>query len=278
MSTPNLAIPHIAASQNQKEVTANDAFDRLHEAICGLTAISLTGQTSPLVLATATALRCAVLQLDPAHPGGGFELVVPTNRKPYTVRNLSGGAVTLRTEAGAGVAVAVADGQVRLLYADGTDVVDLSPAAAGGVEALDDLSDVDTATAPPGSGDGLRWNGTAWVPSARGLDVGAFVPDRPAAGALVFKLVVVRAFTLPAGLTGSRGHASVAATALADLDLRKNGSSIGTASFAAGSTTASFTLTSATSLAEGDRLELIAPSPQDATLADLTILLKGSLA
>ena len=35
MSTPNLAIPHIAAAQNQKEVTANDAFDRLDEAITG---------------------------------------------------------------------------------------------------------------------------------------------------------------------------------------------------------------------------------------------------
>lgn len=276
MSTPNLAIPHLAAGQNQKEVTANDAFDRLDGAICGLTAISLTGQTSPLVLATATALRCAVLQLDPAHPGGGFDILVPTNRKPYTVRNLSGGAVTLRTAAGAGVSVV--DGQVRLLYADGTDVVDLSPAAVGGVEALDDLTDVDTATAPPGSGDGLRWNGTAWVPAARGLDVGVFVPDRPAAGALVFKLIVVRAFTLPAGLSGSRGHASVAATALATFELRKNGSAVGTASFAAGSTTASFTLAAGTSLAEGDRLELIAPTPQDATLADLTILLKGSLA
>ena len=50
MSTPNLAIAHIAASQNQKEVTANDAFDALDQAICGLTAISLTGATSPLVL------------------------------------------------------------------------------------------------------------------------------------------------------------------------------------------------------------------------------------
>ena len=276
MSTPNLAIPHIAASQNQKEVTANDAFDRLDEAICGLTAISLTGQTSPLVLASATALRCAILQLDPSHPGGGFEVVVPVNRKPYTVRNLSGGAITLRMATGAGVVVS--DGQVRLLYADGTDVVDLSPAAAGGVEALNDLSDVDTATAPPGSGDGLRWNGSAWVPATRGLDVGVFLPDRPAAGALVFKLVVVRAFTLPAGLTGARGHAGAAATSPADFDLRKNGSSIGTASFAAGNATASFTLASATSLAEGDRLELIAPTPQDATLADLTILLKGSLA
>jgi hypothetical protein len=157
-------------------------------------------------------------------------------------------------------------------------VVDLSPAAAGGVEALDDLGDVDTTTAPPGLGDGLRWNGTTWVPSARGLDVGVFVPERPAAGALLFKLVVVRAFTLPAGLAGSRGHAGAAATALATFDLRKNGSAVGTASFAAGSSSASFVLAAAVSLAEGDRLELIAPNPQDATLADLTILLKGSLA
>ena len=108
MTMPNLAIPHIAASQNQKEVTANDVVDRLDDAICGLTAISLTGQTSPLVLAPTTALRCAVLQFDPRYPGGGFEVVVPANRKPYTVRNLSGGAVTLPTSAGA--AVPVADG------------------------------------------------------------------------------------------------------------------------------------------------------------------------
>jgi hypothetical protein len=192
------------------------------------------------------------------------------------VRNLSGGAVTVRTAVGSGVAVA--DGQVRLLYADGTNVVDLSRAAVGGVEALDDLSDVETMSAPPSSGDALRWNGTARVPSARGLDVGVFVPHRPAAAALVFKLIVVRAFTLPAGLTGSRGHASTAATAQADFDLRRNGSSIGTVRFAAGSQTASFMLASAASLAEGDRLELLAPNPQDATLADLTILLKGSLA
>jgi hypothetical protein len=275
MSTPNLAIPHIAASQSQKEVTANDAFDRLDEAICGMTVRSLTGITSPLVLTTAEALRCSVLQLDPSHPGGTFDVVVPTNRKPYTVRNLSGGAVTLRTAAGAGVVVA--DGTVKLLYVDGTDVVDLSPTAAGGVAALDDLGDVDTSTAPPAAGDGLRWTGSLWVPAPRGLDVGVFVPDRPAAGTLLLKLVVVRGFTLPAGLTGSRGHAGTAATAEADLELRHNGSAVGTARFAAGSSVASFILASPLGLAEGDRLELIAPSPQDATLADLTVMLKGSL-
>ena len=160
--------------------------------------------------------------VDPAHPGGSFDVVVPSNQKLYTVRNLSGGPVTLGT--GGGTGVTVADGEVRLLYVDGIDVVDLSPAASGGVAALEDLSDVDRSTAPPASGDGLRWSGSLWVPASRGLDIGVFVPDRPDAGGLVIKLVVVRAFTLPAGLTGSRGHAGAAATAQADLDIRQNGS------------------------------------------------------
>jgi hypothetical protein len=111
-----------------------------------------------------------------------------------------------------------------------------------------------------------------------GLDVGVFVLDRPDAGALVMKVVVVRAFTLPAGLTGSQGHAGAAATAQADLDIRHNGSSAGAARYLAGSATATFILATAPSLAEGDRLELIAPSPRDTTLVDLSVLLKGSLA
>jgi hypothetical protein len=276
MSTPNLAIPHIAASQNQKEVTANDAFDRLDRALCGITVKPLTGLTSPHALTTAEALQAAVLQLAPTHPGGTFEVVVPTNRKLYAVRNLSGGTVTVRTPSGSGVAVP--HNLTKLLYANGTDVVDLSPAPPGAVASLDDLTDVDTSTSPPATGDGLRWTGSLWVPATRGLDVGVFVPDRPAAGALVFKLVAVRAFSLPAGLTGSRGHASTAATAQSDFEVRHNGTAVGTVRFAAGSSTASFIMASPLALAEADRLELVAPTPQDATLADLTILLKGRLA
>jgi hypothetical protein len=71
--------------------------------------------------------------------------------------------------------------------------------------------------------------------------------------------------------------AGTTATAQADLDLRHNGSSVCTVRFAGGSSVASFILASPLALAEGDRLELVAPDPEDTTLADLTILLKGSL-
>ncbi|WP_018935642.1 MULTISPECIES: hypothetical protein [unclassified Thioalkalivibrio] len=36
MSSPNLNISHIAANQDQKEVTANEAFDALDRALTGL--------------------------------------------------------------------------------------------------------------------------------------------------------------------------------------------------------------------------------------------------
>jgi hypothetical protein len=149
--------------------------------------------------------------------------------------------------------------------------------AAGGATALDALSNVDTATTPPVAGDGLRWSGSRWVPSARGLDVGVLVPDRPDAGALVFKLVVVRAITLPAELIGYRRHAGTAATTQADLELRHNGSAIGTVRFATASSVASFIMSSPLGLAEGDRLELIASAPQGATLADVAVLPRGCL-
>jgi len=41
-TTPNLLIDHIAASQAQKEVTANTAFDALDKALCQYTGIALS--------------------------------------------------------------------------------------------------------------------------------------------------------------------------------------------------------------------------------------------
>ena len=43
---------------------------------------------------------------------------------------------------------------------DGTQWLDV------GVRSIDDLTDADTTTVPPAPGDGLSWNGTAWVPQA----------------------------------------------------------------------------------------------------------------
>jgi len=85
-----------------------------------------------------------------------------------------------------------------------------------------------------------------------------------------------RAVTFPSGLTNSRGVAGAAATGAKVIDLRKNNVSFGSINFAAGATTATFTMASATSFASGDVLTAIAPASADATLADLGISLAGT--
>ena len=81
----------------------------------------------------------------------------------------------------------------------------------------------------------------------------------------------------PAGLAGSYGSAATAATSTAAFSIQHNGTAIGTMTFAAGATTASFTMTSATSFAAGDVLTIAAPATPDATLANLAWTLSGTL-
>ena len=107
------------------------------------------------------------------------------------------------------------------------------------------------------------------------VSVGGFLPGLPGAGAVLFRYVATRPFTLPAGLPTSQGWAANPATLEADLAIKRNGVAIGTARFAAAGTTATFVLASEASFAAGDRLEVACPSPADATLADLSITLAG---
>jgi len=103
MSTPNLAIAHILQSQAQKEVTANEAFDALDQAIAGLLEVDVSAGGT-VTADAAAALGCKILRLTGALAADA-ELVVPDNRKPYFVHNATGGgfAITVRTAAGLGV-------------------------------------------------------------------------------------------------------------------------------------------------------------------------------
>ena len=82
--------------------------------------------------------------------------------------------------------------------------------------------------------------------------------------------------TLPVSLTGSYAHAQTAATGSTTYTIKKSGASIGSLNFAAAGTSATFTFTTATSFAAGDRLEIVAPGTLDATLAGIAITLKAT--
>jgi hypothetical protein len=240
LSTPNLAIPHILQSQAQKEVTANAAFDALDQAIAGLLEVDVSAGGT-VAVDPAAALKCKMLRLT-GTLAANAEAVVPDNRKPYFVHNATadGFAVTVRTAAGVGVSVGSSPNDTAVVYCDGTDVLAISSIVAGP------------------------------------YDPAMFIPGTHASGALMAQIVFPRTVTFPAGFAGSQAHAQIAATASTTLDVQQNGTSVGTITFGVGSSTATFSLATDATFAPGDRLAIVNQDPADATLADLSITLKGT--
>src|SRR5712691_1273641 len=99
----------------------------------------------------------------------------------------------------------------------------------------------------------------------------------PGVGQVIERYIFATSVTFPAGLAGSYGTAGTAATASATFAIAKNGSNVGTMAFAAGATSATFAMATATSFAGGDVLTITAPATQDATLANLAWTLTGTL-
>jgi hypothetical protein len=96
------------------------------------------------------------------------------------------------------------------------------------------------------------------------------------ANLVIQRYVFAGTVLFPIGLTGSQGTAGVAATAITTYSIRKNGSNVGTMVFAAGATTATFMMASATTFMAGDVLTMVAPASPDTTLANLAWTLVGS--
>jgi hypothetical protein len=125
MSTPNLVIPHIAASQNQKEVTANDAFDRLDEAMNDTVAIDCSAGNTTVDATTYARNFELVLTGTPAAP---FTLSVQNGKRFFLVRNASGQIATIQRVGGGGT-VTLPSGERRLLFNNGAEIVAAAPEA-----------------------------------------------------------------------------------------------------------------------------------------------------
>ena len=112
---------------------------------------------------------------------------------------------------------------------------------------------------------------------AQAYDIAGFFQGKPSGSSVLIYIPIVRSFTLPVGLTGSKGISVVAALASVAYIIYKNGSSIGTMNFAPGATTATFTFATATTFGSGDTLELVCPSTVDANQASIGFTFMGTL-
>ena len=140
---------------------------------------------------------------------------------------------------------------------------------------LADLTD--TAITSPTAKQQMLWDSGAskWTnydtPYSLGLSITGLMTD----GEVLLEHPVAIPFTLPSGLSGSYAKANTAATSSTTVDVRKNGSSIGSIVWAGSATAATFSFTGAVSFAAGDILQLSAPGTHDTTLADIGITLLG---
>jgi len=102
--------------------------------------------------------------------------------------------------------------------------------------------------------------------------------SQPTNAAVLMRFSVNRAIVMPAGLTNSYAESTVAATGSTVYSIKKNGSEVGTMTFAASGTIATFAMASQTSFAIGDILTVVAPASADATHTDIAWTLTATIA
>lgn len=116
----------------------------------------------------------------------------------------------------------------------------------------------------------------AEIPSARAFALSIPIGGPPSDGETVEGHVFSDVVTFPAGLAASKAFARVTATAEAVFNILHNDVAVGTVTFAIGASTGTFSLASPIVTSPGDRIDIEAPSPQDATLSGIKINLRGT--
>lgn len=131
----------------------NDVLDLFDRGAKGYQAITLSGDTTLNWTTYSTANQGQVQTIKfTGSLSGAVNVIVPSREWAFTVINAAGHTVTVRTNAGTGVAVPT--GYQAALYCDGADVGNAAPTVLGGAVAINGavqvngrISNVEAATA-----------------------------------------------------------------------------------------------------------------------------------
>jgi len=203
MTSPNLAIAHITAAQAQKEVTANEAVDKLDLATQDTVDIDTTAGGT--IAVTATDYRENFLLRLIGAPAADFTLQLPDGKRVFAVQNASGQTATITTTTGSTPTITLATGQIALIGSKGTDLVDYRPSRGDGA-----LVVLSTNLAVPSA----TWTVASWATVVRDTHGlwSAGAPER---------------FTIPAGIGRARlfaaGVFAANATGYRTSHIAKNG-------------------------------------------------------
>lgn len=136
-NSPYTGVEHIEPNQAQKEVTANDGFDRLSLFLAESSTLTITGDTLISEVQFQETLRFTLN----GTPGAGFLLEVPsTVKKFFIVNNQTNDTATVQVVGGGGATTQVGAGTQVFIYTDTTDVTSAGVAGGPG-EVLVSLND-----------------------------------------------------------------------------------------------------------------------------------------
>lgn len=126
-TTPILGITQVSASQNNKEVTINDAIEALEQATNARVDVSFAS-SADITLSNGQATRNFIFVATAATAESTLRFPNSINSEPFNrvfaVRNTSGQALTVRFVSGTGATVSIPNGQTRLIAAlGGSDMV-----------------------------------------------------------------------------------------------------------------------------------------------------------
>lgn len=233
--TTNLNAPYITAAQNQKETTANTAFDRLDKALTETLDISLTsGSATPTAEQVRAASRIALTGATTA----GRTLTLPAVKRHVLVGLDASSTKSVGIVRGS-TTITILPGERIPLYADGTT------------------------------------NHLVATAQSNLLRPHLWVAGAPADAEVLFSARVPagQTWTLLPDLLGWDVVAKVAATGSTVFDILRGVTLIGTLTWSASGTTATLAtdLNVAQSLAAGQELNIVGEGTADATLADIMI-------
>lgn len=278
MSNSTTTLDLIAASQSQKEVTANAMFDAASPAMLyGRRASTTAGLTWGFYGGCITAAGAPV---DVAN--GTVTLTASATN--YVEADATTGAVSANTSAFTAGKIPlyeiVVGASTVTSYLDKRSLASMGGTAGDPAGTAADLMADHLAAADPHPGyltqaeaDLLYLTGVPDQP----YDLTSFYPGVPTASAIAVRVPVARTLNFPANFAGSYATASIAATAATIFAVQKNGVEVGTITFAIGASTATFATTGGTAVAfaAGDIFAIIAPGTADATLANIGIVVTG---
>lgn len=269
-------IPHIDPNQLTPTVTANEGLNAIDTGINATIDVDVNaGGTITLANTDWQDNFNFNLRGDLGSPDGplaDFILEVPSGSPGFfLVSNSTSFNCEVRT-AGIGspqVSFTIAAGDSVFCYSDGTDVV-----AGQGADGADG------APGAPGT------DGTDGTSAVNAQDYDVWFPGSPTSSQMIRRFIFTRQTTFAAEMSGSQGYAGVVATSQTDFEIYHGDSAspspilVATMTFAAGAERATFVTagspTESFTVAEGDFLEIRAPASADATLADLSIRLRGN--